>query len=149
MVSANGVSNNGHHVTYLPCDSDYEPRPVIDIVSSKPQPKWRDQLAPVTWSMTYIDSSNISHSVTLRGDTEEEVLDMVKPLVAGIRKAKAKAKEAGSATETTAVPEPDSDVPPCKIHGIPMQRRVSRRTQGIYFSHKLPNGDLCFGREKA
>jgi hypothetical protein len=160
---ANGNCNtrdsylNGNGVTatqlYAPCASDYEPAPVIDITPTAPtKGNWRDQLAPVTWSMSYIDSSQISHSVTLRGDTEEEVLEMVKPLVAGIRKAKelAKEKAAAHAPQQAETPAPDSDVPPCKIHGMPMERRTSKRTGGIYFSHRLPGSkELCFGRERS
>jgi hypothetical protein len=37
----------------------------------------------------------------------------------------------------------------CKIHGVEMERRVSRRTGGHYFSHKLADRELCFGRPKA
>ena len=149
MLTANGTYHNGTHDHYLNCASDYEPAPVIDVT---PKTGWRDQLAPVTWSMSYVDSSGISHSCTLRGDTEEEVLDMVKPLVAGIRKAKQMAKERQpQATQTPgAVPytsAPDSDIPPCPVHGTPMIRRQSKRTGGIYFSHKMPSGELCFGRE--
>lgn len=138
----NGYNGNGDsHI--LQCSSDYENRPVIDILPSKPSPKWRDQLAPVTWSMSYIDSSNISHSVTLRGDSEEEVLEMVKPLVAGIRKAKGNAKKEQQQDNT----QPESVV--CKIHSVQMERRVSKRTGGHYHCHRMPDGkDLCFGREK-
>lgn len=139
-LNCNGNSN-GH---FLHGASDYEDRPVIDVTPKPASPKWRDQLAPVTWSMSYIDSSQVTHSVTLRGDTEEEVLAMVKPLVAGIRKAKQLAKE----KEPQAAVEPDSDLPLCKIHNVPMQRAVSKRTGGTYTFHDLPGRDKCFGRQK-
>jgi hypothetical protein len=143
----NGSNGNGVHASelYPACPSDYE-AVAID-VTPQPAPtkgNWRDQLAPVTWSMSYVDSSGISHSCTLRGDTEEEVLAMVKPIVAGVRKAKQLAKEHAP---QQAAPEPDSDLPPCKIHGVPMKRAVSKRTGGIYTFHDLPNRDKCFGRE--
>jgi hypothetical protein len=146
---SNGNGTNGVHAQqlYPACASDYE-AVAIDITPQAAPAKgnWRDQLAPVTWSMSYTDSSGISHSCTLRGDTEEEVLSMVKPIVAGVRKAKQLAKE--RAPQQTETPVPDSDVPPCAIHGTPMERRTSKRTGGIYFSHRLPGSkELCFGRE--
>jgi hypothetical protein len=133
-----------HTTDYPPCASDYEAAPVIDVVPTAPKPAWRDQLAPVTWSMSYVDSSGISHSCTLRADSEEEVLAMVKPIVAGVRKAKQLAKDRAP---QQASPEPDSDVTAWKIHGMAMERRTSKRTGGIYFSHRLPGSkELCFGR---
>jgi len=93
--------------------------------------------------MSYTDSTGISHSVTLRGDTEQEVLDMVKPLVAGVRKAHAIAKEKHAGEPQT---QPERVM--CKIHNVEMERRVSRRNGGHYHSHRLPNNELCFGREK-
>src|SRR5688572_8384084 len=116
MVTANGTYSNGTNGHFLHGASDYEARPVIDVVPKAASPKWRDQLAPVTWSLSYVDSSGVSHSCTLRGDTQEEVIDMVKPIVAGIRKAKELAKEKQT-PQATQAPEPDSDIPPCKVHG--------------------------------
>jgi hypothetical protein len=144
---ANGIANhNGHvngngvnvHRVYPPCPSDYEPV-TIDAIPTAPKPGWRDQLAPVTWSMSWT-ASDVSHSVTLRGDTEQEVLDLVKPLVAGIKAAKEKRQAQNPQTQ------PEHVV--CKIHGAPMERRVSKRTGGHYHCHRLAGNDLCFGREK-
>jgi hypothetical protein len=68
----------------------------------------------------------------------------LKLLKAMIRQAKGKA---AVSTPQQAVPEPDADVPPCRIHGVQMERRTSKRTGGIYFSHRLPGSkELCFGR---
>jgi hypothetical protein len=36
----------------------------------------------------------------------------------------------------------------CKLHGVQMQRRVSERTGGHYFSHRRGANDLCFGGPK-
>jgi hypothetical protein len=142
---ANGTHHsNGVHATqlYPACPSDYE-AVTLDVTPTTPPIKgnWRDQLAPVTWSLSYTDSSGISHFCTVRGDTEEEVLAMVKPIVAGVRKAKQMAKDRAP---QPAAPEPDSDVPPCKIHGVPMERRQSKKG-GWYYSHRAPDG-LCFGK---
>jgi hypothetical protein len=150
MLTQNAFHHNGSGVytreTYPACPSDYEVMAIDVTPATTSKPAWRDQLAPVTWSMSYVDSSGISHSCTLRGDTEEEVLDMVKPIVAGVRKAKQLAKD--RVPQTQAAPEPDSDIAPCKIHGMAMERRTSKRTGGIYFSHRLPGSkELCFGRE--
>jgi hypothetical protein len=146
-MSRNGTMSNGKSLNgrgnVLTCPSDYEPRPAIDVVPNKPSPKWRDQLAPYTWSMSYTDSSSISHSVTLRGDTEEEVLEMVKPLVAGIRKAKAKGN-----SPTPDVPAETGNMPVCKIHGVQMERRVSKRTSAQYWAHGHRQ-DTCFGKAKS
>ena len=37
----------------------------------------------------------------------------------------------------------------CKIHGVEMERRVSKRTGGHYHAHKLPGQGLCFGRAQS
>jgi hypothetical protein len=146
MLAANGFHSNGNGTAhFLDCPSDYEPIDITPLPTAPTKGSWRDQLAPVTWSMSYTDSSGISHSCTLRGDSEEEVLAMVKPIVAGVRKAKQLAKE--RQPQQAEAPAPDSDVPPCRIHGTPMERRTSKRTGGVYFSHRLPGSkELCFGR---
>ena len=152
MVTVNGTNHNGYvngtNGHTLICDSDYEPRPVIVITPSKPTPGWRDQLAPYTHCLQWSDSDGCSHSMTLRADTLEQLLADLKLIKQGIKIAKEKAKEKAKAQQPVTQPDPDSDVPPCKVHGTPMVRKQSRRTGEIYFSHALPNGELCFGREK-
>lgn len=34
----------------------------------------------------------------------------------------------------------------CRLHGDPMVQKVSTRTGNPYWSHKMPNGDICFGK---
>lgn len=34
----------------------------------------------------------------------------------------------------------------CRVHGDPMIQKISVKTGNPYWSHKMPNGDLCFGR---
>ncbi len=34
----------------------------------------------------------------------------------------------------------------CRLHGDPMVQKVSARTGNPYWSHKMPNGDICFGK---
>ena len=34
----------------------------------------------------------------------------------------------------------------CRVHGDPMVQKVSAKTGNPYWSHKMPNGELCFGR---
>ena len=66
---------------------------------------------------------------------------MVKPLVAGVRKAHAIAKEKHAGEPQT---QPERVM--CKIHNVEMQRRVSKRTGGHYHCHRLAGNNLCFGR---
>lgn len=35
----------------------------------------------------------------------------------------------------------------CKLHGDPMVQKVSTKTGNPYWSHRMPNGELCFGKE--
>ena len=37
----------------------------------------------------------------------------------------------------------------CQIHGVEMERRVTKRTGGHYHAHKLPGQGLCFGRAQS
>jgi hypothetical protein len=143
-VYLNGHSTNGHMLT---CASDYEPAPVLDVVAREPKPGWRHDFPLFTHNLSWVDADGCSHSLTLRSDDLPGLFADLKLLKYMIRASKEKAKERHPET-SQGQPEPDSDVPPCKIHGSPMVRKQSRRTKGIYFSHQLPDGSLCFGREK-
>lgn len=35
----------------------------------------------------------------------------------------------------------------CSLHKVKMTSKISQRTGNEYWSHKLPNGDLCFGNK--
>jgi hypothetical protein len=35
----------------------------------------------------------------------------------------------------------------CRLHGEPMYQKISQKTGNPYWSHKMPNGDLCFGKD--
>jgi len=146
MVSVNGHQLNGFYSNghTLHCSSDYERRPAIDVTPTAPKPGWRNQFAVFTHNLSWLDADGCSHSMTLRSDSLPDLLADLKALKAMIKAA----KQQHQAQQPAAQPEPDSDIPPCKIHGTPMMRRQSKRTGGIYFSHKLTNGELCFGLEK-
>jgi hypothetical protein len=142
MVAANGIHSNGNG--FLNCSSDY---PAIDItpLPATPRPKWRDQHPLYVEHIEWVDHEGISHGLTLRSDDLQSLLADLRLVKSMIRQAK---KQASDRTPQQAVPEPDSDLPPCRIHGVPMERRTSKRTGGIYFSHRLPGSkELCFGRE--
>ena len=146
---SNGVSHlNGHHNgtngTTLVCESNYEPVSVIDVIPTTPAPKWRDQHAAFTHHIQWIDSDNISHGLTLRSDSLQDILSDLRMVKGIIRQDKQKHTDANPEQ-----PETQSEKVVCKVHGVPMERRVSKRTGGHYFSHKLADRDLCFGRPKA
>jgi hypothetical protein len=132
---------------YPPCASDYEERPVFDVVPTMPRPGWTDAFPAFTHNLSWIDGEGCSHSMTLRSDSLSGLMGDLKLLKGMIRKAKTKAAESQPAQTA---PQPDSDVSPCKIHGMAMERRTSKRTDGVYFSHRLPGSkELCFGRERS
>ena len=147
MLTANGTNlNNGTNGHFLNCASDYEPSPVIDITpATASKPDCTGQHATYTHHVQWLDSDNVQHGLTIRSDSLQGLLADLKLIKGMIRQAKAKAAE-HAPPQATQTPAPDSDEPPCKIHGTPMVRRQSKRTGGIYFSHKMANGELCFGR---
>ena len=153
---ANGIhhsngTNGVHAQLYVPCASDYEPAPIIDVVPTAPKPGWRDQHAAFTHHIQWVDSDGISHGLTLRSDSLQDLMVDLKMVKGMIKAAKAKARESQPANQASSDPQvPAADVPDvqhCKIHAVDMVRRWSKRTQGHYFGHKLPNDDFCYGRE--
>ena len=148
MVAANGIHSNGTNGHFLNCASDYEERPLIDITPAPaPKPGWRDQFPAFTHNLSWVDADGCSQSMTLRSDSLSDLMRDLKLLKAMIKQAKESAKAQVPGDSQAPTVEPDSDVPPCKIHNMAMERRVSKRTGGIYFSHRMPGTkDLCFGR---
>jgi hypothetical protein len=149
MISVNGTSYNGANgnVTYLPCSSDYEERPLVNVTPKAPKPGWRDQHAIFTHHLQWVDHEGISHGLTLGSDSLQDLLADLRLIKQMIRQAKQTSSMPVS--QASEAPELDNDIPPCKIHGAPMQRKQSKRTGGIYCSHRLPSGELCFGKSKA
>ena len=140
-LNGNGVNGYGH---MLECPSDH---PVIDIVPTTPKtsrPRWRDELAPYTHTLQRLDGDGHSHSMTLRSDSLQDLLSDLKLLKSMVKQAKQKHADANPEQRETQL-----ERVVCKIHGAEMERRVSRRTGGHYFSHKLADRELCFGRPKA
>jgi hypothetical protein len=158
MVSANGIHSNGSNGSnghFLNCTSDYEPRPLtIDVVPTAPTPKWRDQQAAFTHHIQWVDHEGISHGLTIRSDDLQSLMADLRLVKAGIREAKKQAAESASVpgdsqsgeshspTELTA----ETDVQRCRIHGVDMPRRISKRNSGHYFAHFLPDDSICYGR---
>jgi hypothetical protein len=149
---ANGThhhnGSNGVHAAqlYPACGSDYEERPTIGI-TPQPAPKsgWHDAFPTYTHNLSWIDSDGCSHSMTLRSDSLSDLMADLKLLKGMIRQAKGKA--AVTTPQQAETPVPDGDIPACRIHNVAMERRTSKRTGGIYFSHRLPGSkELCFGR---
>lgn len=130
-------SNHQGNSNYPPCQSDYEARPV----ETPRVGKWSDQLAPYTHSLSWIDNEGTSHSLTIRSNSINGLLNDLRIIKGYIRAARG--KHAGE--ESAPVSE---DVLLCTIHDVNMARRVSRRTGGSYFSHQLPSGELCYGRRR-
>ena len=77
MLSANDLHLNGQgvndhvngKVAYLPCESDYPPAPVIDVMPTAPTPQWRNEFPQFTHNLSWQDSDGLSHSLTLRSDS--------------------------------------------------------------------------------
>jgi hypothetical protein len=148
MLNQNGQvhNSNGTNGHFLNGASDYEPRPVIDVTPNTPRPKWRDAFPTFTHNMSWQDAEGCLHSMTIRSDDLTDLMSDLRLLKGMVRQAKKQAAESTQANTPTV--EPDSDIPPCPVHGTPMVRKVSRRTGGIYWSHKTVTGELCFGRQK-
>ena len=141
MLSPNGISGNGH-VTHLVCESDYEDVPYTPALPAKPD--WTGQLSVYTHNLSWMDADQCQHSLTIRADDLQTLLSDLKLIKEGIRRAKQKAADA-KPEASDGQTQPERVV--CKIHGIEMERRVSKRTGGHYHCHRLGN-DLCFGWEK-
>jgi hypothetical protein len=152
----NGIhhsNGNGVHATqlYAACPSDYEAVAIDVTPQTAPKPGWRDQHAAFTHHIQWVDADGISHGLTLCSDSLQGLMADLKMVKGMIRQANEKARESAPAKQAEPSPQvPGADVPDvqhCKIHAVDMVRRWSKRTQGHYFGHKLPNGDLCYGRE--
>jgi hypothetical protein len=147
MLADRTHHHNGANGHLLDCPSDY---PAIDVTpmptAPTPKPGWRDQHAAFTHHIQWVDADGISHGLTLRSDSLQGLMADLKMVKGMIRQAKQKASE--STPQQAETPVPDSDIPACRIHNVAMERRTSKRTGGIYFSHRLPGSkELCFGRE--
>ena len=139
------VNGNGQITQMLEGPSDH-----IDVTPGPPRPKWPDTWAPYRHSLSWQDDLGISHTVSLCNSTLQGLLDDSKMIMAGVRKAKERAAQRQPQSGAQPVLEPDADVPPCPVHHVPMQRKQSKRTGGVYFSHKMADGSgLCFGRTKS
>jgi hypothetical protein len=140
---ANGVhhSNGVHHTpTYPSCPSDYEAVTPAD-TAPRPEPRWRAQFPQYTHNVSWLDSDNKQHSLTVRTDDLDELLSILTAVKRAIRASKAKSH--GVTQE-----EQPEDTLRCEIHNATMIRRWSRRTNGTYFSHRMQDGSLCYGRPK-
>ena len=146
MVAVNGIHSNGHmsngNVTYLPCSSDYEERPTIDVVAREPKPGWHDQNPRFVHSLTWTDADGVGHMLVLRSDDLQALFGDIKMVKSMIKRSKEKAKEKQPEAQQEQT-QPEHVV--CKIHGVQMERRVSKRTGGHYFSHRIGT-ELCFGK---
>lgn len=140
MVHANGSTSNGYNGHTLICESDYPDVKAVD-VTPKRTPRWQDQVAKYTHNLSWVDADSCQHSMTIRADSLQELLDDLKLIKKGIQIAKAKSGKQN-------VPEETGDIPVCPIHGVTMERRTSKRTGGQYFAHKTGPKELCFGRER-
>ena len=151
MITEFGHMSNGNgHVTYPPCESDYEPRPVIDVTPRPAVPGWRSQWPEYTHNVSWVDSDSKQHSLTIRTDDLDELLATLTTLKHVIRASKAKAAEGQPQAETpAATPAPAEDTQRCVIHNVDMPRRWSKRTQGHYFGHKCADGSFCYGRTRS
>lgn len=138
------MNHNGHQL--LECASDHPPRPVIP---AQPRGRREGHLDAFTLNLGWHDNDGITYSLTIRGEERDQVMADAKFFKAVAKAHMAKGKVAA------AVAKPDDlEVPAivCKIHGVEMQRRISKRSGGHYFSHALPGGgpnnkNLCFGRK--
>lgn len=138
MITTNGAHLNGVHVSNLwpPCPSDYEPAPAN--IPAK-QTGWRDQFPAFTHNLSWVDADGLSHSMTLRSDSLQDLMADLKLLKNAIKQSRQQHAEAPLDAE--------SDVKRCAIHGVDMPRRFSKRNQGHFFGHVLPDNTFCYGRK--
>ena len=151
MLEQNGIHSNGHlngvaTPAYPECPSDYEAAPAPE-PQPAPLPGWRNQFPQYTHNVSWLDSDQKQHSLTIRTDDIHELFGVLKGLKNTIRASKAKAAESQPQAEAPAEQQPD--VQRCAIHGEDMPRRWSKRTQGHYFAHKLGDGSFCYGKARA
>jgi hypothetical protein len=145
MLTQNGFhsNDNGH---FLNCESDYEPAPLIDVTpQTAPKPGWRDQQAAFTHHIQWIDADGISHGLTIRSDSLQDLMADLKMVKGMIKAAKQKARESQPAKQTESELNAETDVKRCPIHGIDMPRRFSKRNNGHFFAHTLPDNTFCYG----
>ena len=140
----NNQHTNGTNGRRLECSSDYEECPQIDVIPTAPTAQWRNEFPRFTHNLVWQDSSGISHSLTLRSDSLQDLLGDLKLVKSMIKAAK---EQHRTANPTQPVTQEEKVV--CKLHSVQMERRVSKRTGGHYHSHKLAGRDLCFGTAKS
>lgn len=146
MVTENGAYSNGHVTPWAqngPVSQSQTP-----VTDCEPQPGWHSQLAKFTHTLNWVDLDGCGHALTIRADGLQELLNDLKLVKAGIRQAKQKAQLGEPKRQGTTQEEPHADVLECSIHHATMVRRWSKRTQGSYFSHRLPDCSICYGRER-
>ena len=146
MITNEEMSCNGTNGHFLACPSDYEPAPTIP---TQPVSRREGSLDPYMLNLGWHDNDGIVYSLTIRGQERDQVMADAKFFKAVARAHMAKGKVAAAVANPDA---PQGQTQPehvvCKIHGVEMERRVSKRTQGHYHAHRLGPRDLCFGRIK-
>jgi hypothetical protein len=145
MLTTNGIHSNGNGVhttsSYPACSSDYEPAP-IDATPKPAVPGWRSQWPEFTHNVSWVDSDSKQHSLTIRTDDLDELLQTLTAIKHVIRASKQRVAECQPQGEQP------TDAQRCEIHGVDMPRRWSKRTQGHYFGHKLADGGFCYGKAR-
>jgi hypothetical protein len=148
MVTHLNGNHNSNGCT-LVCESDY---PVIDVTPftpSKSKPGWKEQHAAFTHHIQWVDAEGISHGLTLRSDSLQDLmrdLRLVKSMIKAAKQKHAELQPKASEPQPQAQAEPD--VQHCEIHNVDMPRRWSKRTRGHYFGHKCSDGSFCYGKAK-
>ena len=85
-IHSNGIS---HAPIYPPCPSDYEPR-LIDDTPKPVMPAWRSQWPEYTHNISWVDSDGKQHSLTIRTDDLDELLQTLTAVKHVIRASKHK-----------------------------------------------------------
>ena len=145
MIDETTMNSNGNVTAndYPPCESDYEVAPA----QPEPMPGWRNQFPKFTHNVSWQDTDNKGHSLTIRTDDEDELFAILKHIKHIVRASKEKAAQCQSDAEAQHEEPPQTK--PCEIHpGAMMQRRQRKDGTGHFYSHNI-NGEWCNGRAKS
>jgi len=138
--------------------SQWEEVPTVPVVTHEPEPmpmleplrepSWRDCEPPIVHSVKFIDVYGRENLHVIRGDNLDEVLVHVRKLNAVLDAAKAKARQSAQSIPATVQHSTDPGVKPCPLpehSGAEMESRISKKSGKPYWSHRMEDGELCFG----
>ena len=142
---SNGTTGTNGHGAQLHCENDYEAVNATPYTPSAHPVPWRSQFPAFTHNLGWTDGDGCTHSLTLRNDNLNDLMADLKMLKGLIRASKQKATVANPGAHQGQTQE---ELVVCKVHGVAMERRISKRMGGHYHCHRMGVNDLCFGRPR-